>query len=140
MKNILILLLIMVMVPVCLSGCASDKGKDIALSCDDFAQKPNATSEISVSKGETVTVILCSNGSTGFSWNETAQIENTGVLKQTGHEVIAPEKSMPGAAGQEKWTFEAVGKGTSTVHMEYSRPWEGGEKGEWTFTLAVNVK
>jgi hypothetical protein len=24
--------------------------------------------------------------------------------------------------------------------MEYSRPWEGGEKGEWTFTLTVIVK
>jgi predicted secreted protein len=140
MKNILILLLVMIMVPVCLSGCTSDEGKDIVLSCDDFAQKPNATADISVSKGQTVTVTLCSNGTTGFIWNEEAQIDNTGILKQTNHEVIAPEKSMPGAAGQEKWTFEAVGTGATTAHMEYSRPWEGGEKGEWTFTLTVNVK
>jgi len=24
--------------------------------------------------------------------------------------------------------------------MEYSRPWEGGEKGVWTFNLSVTVK
>ena len=46
----------------------------------------------------------------------------------------------PGTAGQEIWTFKALRPGTSTISMDYSRPWEGGEKGEWTFKLTVVVK
>jgi inhibitor of cysteine peptidase len=138
MKTILVLLLVMVMVPVCLSGCNS--GKDVVVSCDEFEKQQNAAAEVTVSQGETVTVILCSNASTGFTWDESAKIEHDNILKQTGHEFISPQKAMPGASGQEKWTFKALGSGTSTAYFEYSRPWEGGEKGVWTFTLTVIVK
>jgi hypothetical protein len=31
-------------------------------------------------------------------------------------------------------------KGTAQVSMEYSRPWEGGEQGEWTLGLTVIVE
>ena len=47
---------------------------------------------------------------------------------------------IAGTPGQEVWTFEALKKGSSTVSLEYDRPWEGGEKGEWTFELTVVVK
>ena len=50
------------------------------------------------------------------------------------------EQDVEGAAGKEIWTFNALRKGTSNISMEYSRPWEGGEKAEWTFTLDVVVK
>jgi len=36
--------------------------------------------------------------------------------------------------------FQTLEPGSSTIYLEYSRPWEGGEKGEWTFTLDVVVK
>ncbi|MFC1983316.1 protease inhibitor I42 family protein, partial [Chloroflexota bacterium] len=62
---------------------------------------------------------------------------------QVQHEFIGQESEPPpppGTPGQEVWTFKALKKGTTTVFMEYSRPWEGGEKGEWTFNLTVTVK
>ncbi len=43
----------------------------------------------------------------------------------------------------ERWEtegFKALKKGSSTIYLEYSRPWEGGEKGEWTCTVNVVVK
>jgi inhibitor of cysteine peptidase len=84
---------------------------------------------------------LCSNPTTGFQWSETANISDTSVLEQVSHEYIAPKGSAKaGAAGQEVWTFRALSEGDSTVALEYSRPWEGGEKGEWTFELAVEVE
>jgi inhibitor of cysteine peptidase len=62
------------------------------------------------------------------------------VVQQTGHEFVSPEKTgLVGAPGNEVWTFKALKKGTSTVTMEYSRLWEGGEKGVWTFNLTVVV-
>jgi len=54
---------------------------------------------------------------------------------------VSPEnKGLVGAPGEEVWTFKALKKGTSTIALEYSRPWEGGEKGEWTLNLTVIVK
>ena len=35
---------------------------------------------------------------------------------------------------------EALKKGTTSLSLEYGRPWEGGEKGVWTFELIVTVK
>ena len=139
MKKIILMLLCIATIPFFFSGCSAS-GADVSFSCDDFAQQKSRTAEVTVSQGETITVTLCSNATTGFNWDESVNIADTTVLEQTGHRFISPEKSMAGAAGQEEWTFKALGPGTTTAYMEYSRPWEGGEKGVWTFTLTVKVK
>ena len=96
--------------------------------------------KLKVTIGDSFTVTLCSNPTTGFEWEE-AVISDSSVLIETGREFQAPGAgASEGAAGKEVWTFEAVKRGTSTVSMAYSRPWEGGEKGVWTFTLAVVVE
>ncbi|GAJ15320.1 unnamed protein product [marine sediment metagenome] len=95
-----------------------------------------------VSVGDSFTVTLCSNPTTGFEW-ESAKISDQTVLQQVDHKFVGPESEPlppPGTPGQEVWTFKALKKGTSTVSIDYSRPWEGGEKGEWTFALTVTVK
>jgi inhibitor of cysteine peptidase len=127
-----------------LFACApAPKQASVEVSCDDFYQQNHISKEVAVAVGGTVTVTLCSNPSTGFIWSETAQISDQSVLQQTDHKLVMPESEPPpppGTPGQEVWTFQALNKGTSTVSMEYSRPWEGGEKGEWTFQLTVTVK
>ena len=121
--------------------CACSSGASIDVSCDDFMKQQHISKQTEVAAGESFTVTLCSNPTTGFQWSESAQISDRAVLEQADHEFVAPEaKGMVGAAGKEIWTFEAVGKGTSTISMEYSRPWEGGEKAEWTFNLTVIVE
>lgn len=63
-------------------------------------------------------------------------------MEQVSHEYVPPQgtQSQVGASGREVWVFRALEKGTTTVYMEYSRPWQGGEKGVWTFELTVNVE
>jgi len=39
--------------------------------------------------------------------------------------------------GGEGWTFEPLGRGTSTLILEYSELWEGSEKDEWTLGLTA---
>ncbi len=115
--------------------------KEIAIATsDEFDQNQHIRKEVEIAKGNTLVVTLFSNGTTGFSWDENAQIADTGIIQQLKHEYIGAETNMPGAPGAEQWTFEAVNTGTTTVHLEYSRPWEGGEKGVWTFDLTVTVK
>jgi len=120
------------------------EGKVVAeVSCDEFMTNNHIAKQVDVNAGDTFTVILCSNPSTGFQWAEDAQNSDRAIVKQTGHSFISPESDPPpppGTPGQEIWTLEALGEGTATVFMEYSRPWEGGEKGEWTFELTVSVK
>ncbi len=133
----------LIAIPLLLGACSS--ATTVEVSCDDFMEQKHISKSVEVSTGETLTVTLCSNASTGFQWIEPAQVSDKGVLRQTSHEFIPPgekddESPAPGTAGKQQWTFEALRKGTAEVSMEYSRPWEGGEKGEWTFTLTVVVK
>jgi inhibitor of cysteine peptidase len=86
-------------------------------------------------------VTLWSNQTTGFKWSGSAMIGNQTIVQQTDHKYVAPEaKEVVGAAGNEVWTFKAVKAGTTTVSMEYSQPWEGGQKDAFGFFLTVNVR
>ena len=124
--------------------CPASALISVEVSCDDFYQQEHISREVQVAVGDSFTVALCSNPSTGFQWSETAQISDETVVRQTDHEFVAPQGSgcaapAAGAPGQEIWTFEALGEGTCSVSMEYSRPWEGGESGVWTFNLTAVV-
>jgi len=117
----------------------------IEVSCNEFMKTHHISRELEVAVGEVFTVTLCSNPTTGFQWSESAQISDPTVLEQVDHKFVAPEAKgkgppAPGTPGQEIWTFKALKEGESTISMEYSQPWEGGEKGEWTFALTVVVK
>ena len=144
MKTKLILMCTMATISIFLFACSpTPKQVSVEASCDDFIKLQHITKEVQVAVGDSFTVTLCSNPSTGFLWSETAQVSDQTVLQQTDHKLVMPESEPPpppGTPGQEVWTFQALKKGTSTISMEYSRPWEGGEKAEWTFVLAVVVK
>ena len=127
-----------------LVACSSAEQPSLAFSCDRFMEVKHITQEIDVSAGDTFSVVLCSNPTTGFQWTHFAQISNRSVLEQTDHQFSLPEDGnqppVTGAPGQEIWTFNTLKEGTSTVSMEYSQPWLDGKKGEWTFVLTVVVK
>jgi len=134
----------MVVISLCLFACSpTPKQVSVDVSCDDFMKQQHISQEAEVAVDGSLTVTLCSNPTTGFQWVESAQISDQTVLQQTDHKWVVPESEPPpppGTPSQQVWTFKALKKGTSTISMEYSRPWEGGEKGEWTFVLTVTVK
>jgi predicted secreted protein len=96
------------------------------------------TNDFEVEIGDKIRVKLCSNPATGFQWEYAMSVEN--VLKEEDYDFEEPGNGVPGAAGMEVWTFEAVGKGRTQVRLEYSRPSEGGEKAQWTYTMNVAVE
>ena len=117
----------------------------VALSAEDFSRETNISRQVEVKTGDVFTVALDSNATTGFSWTEQANIADGNILKQTGHQYIAPrtntdDKPVAGMSGIEEWWFTAGGTGSTTATMSYSRPWEGGEKDVRTFVLTVVVK
>jgi inhibitor of cysteine peptidase len=138
------LLSALVLSAVFLFGCTpTPEPASLEVSCDDFTSQNHITRQATIKAGEEFTVTLCSNQTTGFAWSETAQISDQTVVKQTSHQYVAPgeggETQLVGAAGEEVWKFQALKSGSSTISLEYSRPWEGGEKGAWTFSLEVTV-
>jgi inhibitor of cysteine peptidase len=117
----------------------------VTISSEDFTKETNISRQVEVKTGDVSTVALDSNATTGFSWTEQAKIADGTILKQTGHEYIAPRanddtKPVAGMSGIEEWWFTAGQAGTTTTAMSYSRPWEGGEKDVRTFVLTVIVK
>ncbi len=111
-------------------------------SCNDFDSAPNGliVRELIVSPGQYFDVVLCSNPSTGFQWSANADIDDPTVVSQGGHSFLPPAGSMPGAAGKEIWTFNALKTGEAFISLEYSQPWQGGVKAVWVFNLIVVVR
>jgi predicted secreted protein len=117
----------------------------VTVSAEDFNKEAKISRQVEVKTGDVFTVALDSNATTGFSWTEQANIADGNILKQTGHQYIAPrtntdDKPVAGMSGIEEWWFTAGGTGSTTAAMSYSRPWEGGEKGVRAFVLTVIVK
>ena len=143
MKAKIVLICAVALSVTLLFGCVAAPGQaSVNLTCDDFTSQNHITRELSAKAGNSFTVTLCSNPTTGFQW-ESALISDQSVLTETSHQYISPESDPPpppGTPGQDVWTFQALKKGTSTISIVYSRPWEGGEKGVWTFTGVVTVK
>ena len=87
-------------------------------------KQKHISKQVEVAVGDTFTVMLCYNHITVVRWSELAQISDQIMLQQKDDEFVPTEKTgFAGAAGQEVRTFKALKKGTSTVTMEYSRPW-----------------
>jgi predicted secreted protein len=115
----------------------------VEISCDQFTKNNNYTSEMNIGIGDMITVALCSNPTTGFEWSE--EISDDDVIKEIEHEFLPPEGNVDkppvaGAAGLDKWVYESMNDGMSTILFEYSQPWPGGIKKEWTYELTLVVE
>jgi len=147
MKTKLIIMAVMVTLLLAAGACSIAIGAkvpqdaEVVIPIDEFSNNTQVVREAEVAEGGTLTVTLGSNPTTGFSWEETAQIADPVILEQTSNKMLMPEgKGIAGAAGSQSFTFRALEKGTTKVTLEYSRPWEGGEKDEWTCEVDINVK
>ena len=144
MKNIRIILILGIL-SILISGCKDGAVKrDIEISCDDFNQQTSITDSLTIDSGELIKIKLCSNPSTGFQWSEMPENTRPEILAQDSHEFSLLGDSStplpPGTPGMEIWTFKTQEKGQSQLFFSYSRHWEGGEKGVWTYTLNVTVQ
>jgi inhibitor of cysteine peptidase len=136
-----LVLLVSTMILVGCGGKAAHTAS-VDVQCNDFMENGDLSDEVEIGLGDSLVVSLCSNATTGFQWGPAA-IADESVLKEVSHRFESPEElgtePVLGAAGEEIWTFEPLKAGETTVNMEYSQPWEGGEKAAWTFVLTVLV-
>jgi len=125
-----------------MTACSS-ANIQVRFSCDDFTNEQHITHHINASPGDIVEITLCANPSTGFEWGG-VKISDESTLKLTDRNFHAPGSAdgsqAPGTAGEEVFIFKAFKQGSSTVTIEYGRPWDGDEKGVWTYEMTVTVK
>ena len=96
-----------------------------------------ATSSIEVVVGEQFTIMLAANPTTGYSWTVSRQADPT-VVAPVDSDYQPDPSSVVGTGGHQRLTYQAVGRGTTTINLDYRRPWESTttEKSA-TFTVIV---
>ena len=125
------LIIIMMLFSAALNACSSGAGDQILTDADH-----GQTIEMNV--GDTFSVELESNPSTGYSW-QVAAMDNA-VLKQIGQPEFKPESDQVGAGGIEILRFETVGRGQSILKLIYHRPWDQDVPPLETYEVRVVVK
>ena len=95
-------------------------------------------STVTVPASARFTVSLRSNPTTGYSW---AIVDlNTSIVENTDHQYVqdAAPPGMVGVGGTETWEFTGCSAGTTTLRLEYRRPWEDKEEAD-SFEVTVTV-
>jgi len=138
LRIIALSIIILLILPI-LSCIVTSRDIHVEISCDDFMENPTSMrNEFEIEVGDKVYVELCSNPTTGFEWSY--EMSGDMAIKEEDHDFHPPEGDVPGAPGKENWTFEGISKGDSEILMEYSQPWAGGIKKEWTYKITITVK
>ena len=148
MKKLLIVIFFSILL-FSLAGCGSTRseqtgGSGVSYSawCQAFEDNKALSDEVTMSQDQGLSVHLCSNASTGYSWND-ADIADTAIIRQLSKEYLEPQtgeddQPVPGEPGQDVFGFEALQPGTTTMNFSYSRP--GEEQAAWTLELTVTVE
>jgi len=116
---------------------------DLSIPIDAFQNQPHIDAVMNAAVGKELTVTLGSNPTTGFGWSEFAEISDETIVRQVSHQYVGKEYETPpppGTSGEEVWVFQGLKKGTTTIYMEYSRPWVEEEIGVWTVTITANIR
>jgi predicted secreted protein len=139
MKRKLFLVLSLLVITIVMASCViTSRDVHVEISCDEFTKYPKSMqNNFQIEIGDKIYVELCSNRTTGFEWSY--EISGDVAVKEEDHDYDSPESDVPGAAGKETWTFEAIKKGAAVINMAYSQPWEGGIKREWKYKIEVVV-
>jgi inhibitor of cysteine peptidase len=137
-----LLIIVLLAAQFALAGCAvldaagASDAKEVALGIAEDGK------QVELRQGQVLVVTLDSNATTGYSWSVAA---NDGtVLAAAGDPVYrGPEDQNPpvvGAGGTETFRFTAAAAGSTTLRLEYRRPWEKDQPADQTYTLQVVVR
>lgn len=94
---------------------------------------------INLQPGETLTLTLESNPTTGYSW-QVLELDNAVLVPEGDPEYkqSSGAEGLVGAGGTETFRFKTIGSGETSLSLGYMRPWESVPPVE-TFTIQVDV-
>jgi inhibitor of cysteine peptidase len=106
----------------------------VTLAASSYSDGDNGKT-ITVKNGDTFTVKLDENPTTGYSWDMTV---GNGLLIVSDR-YVPDTAHMLGSGGYHEWTIKAVSNGKYKVSGIYKRPWEQATGNERHYTLTVKV-
>lgn len=123
-----------------LTPLPSTETAELTVDCATFESAGEAVvaQAITVSNDAAFDVALCTNPSTGFSW-EPPVFDGDPIVTSTAQSTLTPVNAPPGSPGVELFSFLSNASGTTVIHFTYSQPWSGGTKGAWRLDLTVTV-
>lgn len=98
----------------------------------------DAGKPITVKAGETFTVVLAGNPTTGYTW-EVAP-DSAAPVELQGEPAFKAESSAVGAGGQMTLTFKAIAPGQGLLKLLYHQPWDQSAPPAETFEVSVTVQ
>lgn len=135
----LVLLIILTLAAATAAGCggsASAAGGPLKLTEADNGKS------FTVKAGDTITVTVPGNPTTGYSWAAQLDEESAARLELNGEPEYTQEatgEDVVGAGGSFTFTFKAAQAGDATLKLVYARPWESVAPID-TFEVTVSVK
>jgi inhibitor of cysteine peptidase len=97
-------------------------------------------STLTVSPGDTLTIRLPGNPTTGFTWAALPVDGKSVQFLSLDYVPDAHEPNHVGVGGIYIATFKAVQPGQSSLRLEEKRPWEKDQPPIHSFNLTVNVQ
>lgn len=118
-----------------LAACSSQPKPSVNVEEKQLGKCP-----MQLHSGQTLTITLPSNPTTGFRW--VVADAAPGVLRSLGQEVYTtPEDAgLVGSAGQSTWRYQAYQPGQARLLMNYQRPWEVGVAPAKTIDCQISVR
>lgn len=98
----------------------------------------DAGKTIAVKAGDTFTVVLDGNPTTGYTW-EVAP-DSAAPVELQGEPAFKAESSAVGAGGQMTLTFKATAPGQGLLRLLYHQPWDQSAPPAETFEVSVTVQ
>jgi len=105
-------------------------------SCARKTVYGEATPRIETTAGRDVVLELPSDPTTGEEWRIGALPDARIMALLSADYHAAPSSAPGGGGGHQRWTFRAVGSGTTIVRLDHGRPWAAPAKST-TFTIVV---
>ena len=92
---------------------------------------------IALRPGQTFTIRLTENPTTGFRW----QVVSAGAPSCTlvADRVEPPDPQIPGRPGHRTWTFRVEHAGAAVIELAARRPWDPGAPAASSFRLDVSA-
>ncbi|HNW91899.1 MAG TPA: protease inhibitor I42 family protein [bacterium] len=120
-------MLIMLMLPVLLAGCAREQ-----------VRQPRGDEQVLPARvGESVTVTLAANPTTGYQWQLVSPA--SALVRFVARDFVAATPGRIGGGGTETWRFATIAPGTVFLDFAYVRPWETGVEPVQRQTVLVEI-
>lgn len=132
--------LVVALVAIVIAGCGSDA--DTAGGPLQLGESDNGKA-FTVGVGETITVVLAGNPTTGYAWNADLSEEAAALLESAGEpEYVADavDENIVGSGGTYTFTFTAKAKGEADLDLIYWRSFEPDVEPVDTFTAKIAIE